>query len=196
MKSFIFFEFFLVFIGLPFFVYLNIYPVQKILTLVILTFVCLLVLIIDKNFETKSLIQLNLKSVDFKSMMTKFVLAFGLMTLAVWQFAPESLFVFPRERFFIWLLIMALYPIFSALPQELVYRSFLFHRYRDIFTTKFAIIAASASSFGYLHIIYDNWIALSMTLLGGVLFSLTYYKTRSLLIASFEHALYGCAVQT
>lgn len=189
-------EFFFIFIGLPFFIYLDVVPIPKIPTLLVLTLGCLIYLILSKSFQTKSLLSIDLKDFNIWSMFGKFVLAFAGMAIVVWFLDPDNFFIFPRLRFSTWLFVMFLYPIFSALPQELVYRSFFFHRYKDLFSTKFTLIAASASTFGYLHIIYDNWIALGMTLAGGILFSLTYYRTKSLLIASLEHALYGCAVFT
>jgi uncharacterized protein len=39
-------------------------------------------------------------------------------------------------------------------------------------------------------------LALILTFLGGVLFGLRYWQTESLLVSSFEHALYGCAIFT
>jgi membrane protease YdiL (CAAX protease family) len=35
-----------------------------------------------------------------------------------------------------------------------------------------------------------------MTLVGGLLFAHTYWKTRSLLVSAIEHALYGCLLYT
>ena len=41
------------------------------------------------------------------------------------------------------------------------------------------------------HIFVINWVAPLLGILGGLLFALTYSKTKSLLLVSFEHALYG-----
>ena len=45
-----------------------------------------------------------------------------------------DLFFFPRERPFLWLVVLLLYPLVSALAQELIFRVFLFHRYRSLFS--------------------------------------------------------------
>jgi membrane protease YdiL (CAAX protease family) len=58
------------------------------------------------------------------------------------------------------------------------------------------MIAASATAFGFGHIIFHNWTAVALTLPGGLLFGKTYRRTSSLLAVSVEHALYGCAVFT
>lgn len=39
-------------------------------------------------------------------------------------------FAFARERSILWVAVLLLYPILSALPQELIFRVFFFHRYR------------------------------------------------------------------
>jgi hypothetical protein len=38
---------------------------------------------------------------------------------------------------------------------------------------------------------FKNTLVLFLTFLGGVLFALTYNKTRSTLLVSIEHAIYG-----
>ena len=50
----------------------------------------------------------------------------------------------------------------------------------------------SAIAFSFAHIIFRNPIAMSFTLIGGVLFAWRYAETGSLFASSFEHALYGC----
>jgi hypothetical protein len=47
-----------------------------------------------------------------------------------------------------------------------------------------------------MHVIFENWIAPVLTLLGGLLFPWTYARTRSALVASVQHALFGCYLFT
>jgi membrane protease YdiL (CAAX protease family) len=96
----------------------------------------------------------------------------------------------------VWLLVMVLYPVLSVYPQGVIYRAFLFHRYRDLLPPGRPSILVSAVVFSYVHIIFYNWIAVAMTLVGGLLFAHTYWKTRSLLVSAIEHALYGCLLYT
>lgn len=58
------------------------------------------------------------------------------------------------------------------------------------------LTTASVLAFSFLHVIFDNWIAVALTVPAGYLFTRTYRRTDSLLLASLEHALYGCAVFT
>jgi membrane protease YdiL (CAAX protease family) len=110
--------------------------------------------------------------------------------------SPQTLFSFPHQRPGIWLIVMFFYPILSAFPQELIYRSFFFHRYKSIFKSNLAMILMSTVTFGFLHIIYDNLPAVILSLFGGYLFSKTFSESRSLLLVSFEHALYGAYIFT
>jgi membrane protease YdiL (CAAX protease family) len=129
-----------------------------------------------------------------------YVVALGMtVTILLWAFQTDRLEFFAsflKRRPDIWILVMVLYPLFSVYPQELIYRSFLFHRYRSVFRTAAARIVASALAFGYVHIVFGNWIAVLLTLFGGLLFAYTYHRTKSLLMASIEHVLYGQLIFT
>jgi membrane protease YdiL (CAAX protease family) len=124
------------------------------------------------------------------------VVACGLMTLYIWWRSPGALFYFPRRAPHVWMIVMCGYPFASALAQEFIYRTFFFHRYRPVFGGGWLLVLASATLFSFLHIIYDNVIAVALTFLAGVLFSWTYARTHSLALVSIEHALYGCAAFT
>jgi membrane protease YdiL (CAAX protease family) len=126
----------------------------------------------------------------------RFVALGALVSLGVWLFMPERFLSFPRTAPQKWVLVMLLYPIISVVPQELIWRAFFFRRYRAIFTTPTAMILASALAFAFVHILLENVIAVALTLIGGVIFSATYQRTRSLAAVSLEHALYGCLVFT
>jgi uncharacterized protein len=91
---------------------------------------------------------------------------------------------------------MVLYPTLSVYPQGIVYRVFMFERYRALFGASWGIVVASAAAFVFVHIVFRNPLALVLTFLGGVLFGLRYWQTGSLFVSSFEHALYGCAIFT
>jgi membrane protease YdiL (CAAX protease family) len=118
----------------------------------------------------------------------------SVLVVLVWS--PEQLFGFPRTRPLLWLAVMALYPLLSAFPQEAIYRAFLFHRYVPILRTDRARTWASVLAFSFLHIVFGNWVAVALTLPAGWIFARTYRRTDSLLLASLEHAAYGCIVFT
>jgi len=58
------------------------------------------------------------------------------------------------------------------------------------------MIIANAVAFSVGHVVFHNWPAVALTLLGGWLFANTYERTSSLRLVAVEHALYGCAVFT
>jgi membrane protease YdiL (CAAX protease family) len=146
-------------------------------------------LIRDKSFDRK-LFGLN----GFKSWKFLFIrfLIFALVsTLLVFIIDPENLFILPRKQLFLWGMIMIFYPIWSAYPQELIYRSWYFHRYRSLFKREWVFIFLNALLFSFSHIIFRNWLAIVMTFFGGLMFAYTYRKSNSLMTVFIEHLLYG-----
>lgn len=95
-----------------------------------------------------------------------------------------------HERLYLILLIL-LYPLLSVIPQELVFRTFFFHRYRKLFNSLSGCAIASGLCFGYAHIIYGNWTAVVLATIGGMLFSYRYMKTNATNIVVLEHSLWG-----
>ena len=115
----------------------------------------------------------------------------GVMALLVWWFVPDQLFDLVTRSPRAWAVIVLLYPLLSVVPQELLFRTYFFHRYRSIFRNDMAMVLASALAFGFVHVIYGNWVSVGLSAVGGVLFSITYIQTGSLLAASVEHAIFG-----
>jgi hypothetical protein len=97
-----------------------------------------------------------------------------------------------------YLVIMCAYPFFSVYPQELMFRTFFFHRYACLFRSPLAMICASAAAFGWAHVMFDNphvrWdaeLAVGLTTMGGILFAWTYHRSQSTAAAWLEHSLFG-----
>ena len=109
---------------------------------------------------------------------------------------PHELFDWPRSRPRLWLALMVLYPVLSVFAQEVLYRKFLFTRFRVLFRREWMLAAASAVAFAWLHLIFRNGWAVAMTLVGGCFFADTYRRTKSLRLVCLEHALYGNLVFT
>lgn len=134
--------------------------------------------------------------VNFKPILMRFIiaaLALAVLVLTLW---PTQLFYMPIHRPQLWILIMVAYPLLSVIPQEIIFRSFFFARYRHILPDRWSMIIASAAMFGVAHIIFQNWVAPILCLVGGFFFAHTYDKHRSLLLVSIEHAMYGCYIFT
>lgn len=114
-----------------------------------------------------------------------------LMVVAVAIWNPDQLFVLPRKSPLTWILVATMYPLLSVYPQELLYRAFLMHRYAPAFGNGVAAAAASAAAFGYAHIIFGTVMSVVLTMVAGWMFARRYQRTRSLLAASVEHAIFG-----
>jgi membrane protease YdiL (CAAX protease family) len=91
---------------------------------------------------------------------------------------------------------MLLYPLLSVYPQEVIYRAFFFHRYQALFGSGGSILLASALAFGFVHIIFGNWLAVGLCVIGGFLFSFTYHQSGSFLLTCLDHAIFGTFIFT
>lgn len=118
-----------------------------------------------------------------------------LIALTLW-IAPDRFLQFPAERPGFWLIVMLLYPLLSVVPQEIVFRAFFFQRYATAAPNALALVVLSGLCFGFVHILFHNWVSPVMSALGGILFAASYAEHRSLKWAVIEHALYGNTVFT
>ncbi len=158
---------------------------------------CLFVLLRDPSFNRGSLWNTAPLGQYAWAILGLFGLAAAIGVALVLRFGAPGLFLnFPRSNPKLWTLVMILYPILSVYPQGIIYRAFVFDRYRDLFGPTWAIVLASAFTFTYVHIVYRNKLALVLTLLGGILFGIRFVQTGSLFVTSFEHSLYGCFMFT
>jgi len=186
-------EFVMVFLGLPIFLYFIRYSFRNwiIPTLLVTATVCLIVLLRDPGFDRRNLWNRRDFGRHLRRSVLVFVPAAALLTLLAYMFAPELLFQLPLKRPALWVLVLVLYPLLSVYPQEIVFRTFFFHRYRSLFPRPTMMILASGIVFGLAHLFFGNWIAPVLTTLGGFLFATTYQRSSSTLQASLEHSLWG-----
>ncbi|MDB6177471.1 CPBP family intramembrane metalloprotease [Paracoccus sp. Z330] len=96
--------------------------------------------------------------------------------LIMWLARPEGLFAILRTRPDFLLLIWALYPILSALPQELIFRPLFFHRYGALLPSGKGAIAINAAVFSFAHLMYWSWVVAVMTFVGGWIFGRAYLR--------------------
>ncbi|RJL08496.1 CPBP family intramembrane glutamic endopeptidase [Paracoccus siganidrum] len=89
---------------------------------------------------------------------------------------PGRLFDIPRNRPDMLVLIWTLYPLLSALPQELIFRPLFFHRYGALLPVGHGAIAANAAVFSFAHLMYWSWIVALMTFIGGWFFARAYLR--------------------
>jgi membrane protease YdiL (CAAX protease family) len=120
-----------------------------------------------------------------------------LLALATRSLFPELYLALPLRLPRLWLFVIVLYPLLSVVAQELVYRTFFFHRYGPLLAGRpIAAIVLNAALFGFGHVIFGNWIAVAGSTLVGALIAWTYLRTRSFWAVWLEHSLYGGMVFT
>lgn len=180
-----------IFLGLPLAYFLGVIHVHPVAAAVLLAAASLLLLRTDRSFDRRLLWNAAGLRRELPRILALFAVGAVSIAGAVAFFSPQRLFALPRQHPGTWLLVLTVYPLLSVFPQEILYRAFFCHRYRPLLGDRGGMVAASAVAFGYMHILFGNWIAVGLTALGGALFSRRYLASRSLLAASVEHALYG-----
>ena len=184
-------EFCVLFIILPVsFIFNYSYILKLILGLIGFGYVIFILLKVEKN---KFKINQNLKWKRFwKMTLLKLFLIAILTMLFVWFTNKESLFVVVLNKPFLWIGILFVYSVFSVYPQELLYRTFYFQRYKNLFFNINVLMLINAIVFSLAHLFFKNGLVILLTFLGGLLFAFTYNKSKSTLLVSIEHAIYGC----
>ncbi len=150
----------------------------------------------DRSFDGARAWRRHFPGHELRTILLRFGLGAAAMTalLAAWH--PENLFILPRTRPLLWVLVILLYPLLSVIPQGVIYRAFVFHRYRSLLPSGWPAVVAAAAAFSFMHIVFRNGWAVGLTFIGGLIFARTYQRTASLWLSAIEHALYGCWVFT
>ena len=184
-------EFAFLFVGVPLLVYYRIIPNLPIPYLLLMALFAFLLLRHDSSFDAARLTTLANLRPRVLPLLMRDAICLALLGLSVRFLAPQYLFSFVKRAPLFWGLVMLLYPLLSVYPQELLYRAFFFHRYEALFGSRWSMVLASALAFGFVHIIFGNWLAVGLSIIGGLLFSITYQQSGSLLFTCLEHAIFG-----
>ena len=185
----IYIEFICLFVILPLLYATDLVFIPKVIPLIVLFVYCLGILIAHRRHST---VWLRMQA-NWKLIIIRFILINIAVAAAIVVFSSHPLLAdFQSNRKL--LLMVLLYPFFSAFPQELIYREFFFYRYRNVFRKPQTLIAVNIILFAFAHVYFMNWIVIVFTLVGGALFALTYHQTRSLLVVTVEHAIYGLVI--
>lgn len=159
--------------------------------------VVLVILLIDPTFSVKRELARGFSWRTLISILGVFVVAGGAVTLYVAHYHPGWFLEFPRNRPETYTLIMLLYPLMSVVPQELVYRTFYFHRYGRLFGKAWWLaIGLNGALFGFGHIVIGTQLAMLGTMATGTLFAVRYAISRSFWAVFIEHTLWGVLVFT
>lgn len=132
---------------------------------------------------------------DLWRIFRRFALLGAALLLAVWLCAPERFFAMPLHRPGLWAAVILLYPLLSALAQEILFRAFFAYRFEHLLGTR-PLLLFNAAVFAAVHAVFGNPLAVMLSFLGGLVFMSTYLKTRSVSTSTIEHALYGDLVFT
>ncbi|RXJ67378.1 CPBP family intramembrane metalloprotease [Halarcobacter ebronensis] len=180
-------EFLFIFIALPLLFFFRYIPINLIVpTLWVLSFYVLFILKDDISSFAFDRIGYD----ELKEVFKRFIIIAFLLSIFTYIFFEERLFSFIEKKPYTYILIMFLYPILSVIPQELIFRKFFLFRYKQIFMPQ-ALILLNALVFGFIHIIFANYIAVIFSFVGGIIFMRTYLNSKSFTLVCIEHALYG-----
>jgi hypothetical protein len=185
------FELLILFVGIPVSFTLE-FPVWLKMTIGLLGFgyvVFVLLRIEKKQFKISD--NLNWKQF-WKQTLLKLIGIAIVTTLYMWIFDSSNLYIVIRNKPMLWGVIVFIYSLFSVYPQEVIYRTFFFQRYEGLFKSERLFILINAALFSLAHLFFRNALVMLLTFLGGILFALTFKKTKSTFLVSIEHAIYGC----
>nr|WP_319393995.1 CPBP family intramembrane glutamic endopeptidase [uncultured Desulfobacter sp.] len=148
------------------------------------------------DFQNSNLIRFTNMGTHAKGMLL--IIGFGVPVLIAFtrQMIPGHLFSFPATHPKMWTIVMVAYPVLAALPQELIFRCFFFHRYGKILVHPKAMILANGISFGMFHMFYGNPVAPLLSMAAGFLFAWRYHRSQSLPIVAIEHGIWGNLIFT
>lgn len=184
------YEFFIIFILIPVSFSINYSPWIK-LTVGVLGFIYVTyVLLKIEKLSFKVSKTINWKGF-WKEVFLKLLIIIILTTLFVWITNKEALFNILLNKPKLWVFILFIYSFFSVYPQELIYRTFYFQRYQSLILNKKLFLFINAVVFALAHLFFRKTLVLILTFVGGLLFALTYKKTKSTLLVFIEHAIYG-----
>jgi hypothetical protein len=157
---------------------------------------CLVTMLRDPKFDRSRLWDASGLWLHAPAILSLFAVIAAIGVALVLRYAPSAFLNLPRSNPLLWGLVMVLYPLLSVYPQGIIYRAFLFDRYRVLFGGGWRIVLVSAATFAFVHIVFRNPLAIALTAPAGLLFAVRYWQTGSLAASCFEHALYGCAIFT
>ena len=192
MASSLKFELFFIYLFLPSFILIF---QSKILIFTLLYLVFLFTFLRlrkDKSFQSKSLT----KKINWKISFISFFVFLIFGYLYVLFYDPTLLFIFPKNNFWLWIIVMIIYPFFSVIPQEIIYRVYFYHRYKKLFSGSLLLLTLlNLFFFSFAHIVFNNPHAILITAIASPIFSYLYLH-ESFLTCVFVHSLGGQIIFT
>lgn len=168
-------EFALLFLGVPLSIALFLPPDRLFVALFVFTLVGLALLWRTGGFRWRGLL------VGWSRIRWVQVLTFGLMVGVIgWTIMkttnPDFIISTSPERLRFLVMLWLVYPLLSALPQELIFRALYFHRYGALFPQPHIAILINAAVFSFAHLMYWSGVVAILTFAGGVIFAHLYLR--------------------
>ncbi len=187
-------ELLLLFFGIPLLIYFDrdfIHPSLMILPVLLFIFI---VLRRTTEFNWRELFRWQIPPRQLRRHGLIVLATLAVMLGYVLLFEREQLFNLPRSHPWIFIALCFFYPVFSAFGQEIIYRTFLFRRFRPLFLKEWYFTVISGVTFSFLHIVYYDPVSMILTFIGGLYFAQVYLWTRSVLFTSLLHGCMGMIV--
>lgn len=187
-------EFLLFYVFIPFIANRYLEGWLKVIPLLLIAVLFMSFLLMDSTFDRRIFYRLNRRYL--KRSVARVIVITLLMLWFTWWIYPDLFFHYPVEEFKEYLITFFLYPIASVIPQEIIYRVYFFHRYKELVPETYLLMLSNAIIFGLTHFIYGNWVAPIATFLVSWIFIFNYLRTKSLINVSLEHYFYGLVMFT
>jgi uncharacterized protein len=160
-------------------------------------FIAAFLLLIDPTFRLRDELRSGIGWKNALTIAMVFLIAGSAASLWIKANHPSWFLEFPTNRPDTYMRIMIAYPIFSVAAQELLYRSFFFHRYGPLFGSHaWLLVTLNGLLFGYAHIVMNSAFAIAATALGGLILAARYAASRSFWAVFVEHTLWGWLIFT
>ena len=189
-------EFITLYLGAPlalwlFLPYLNLFG-----SIAVVTIIGVFLLIKTPGFDSREL-------VDISGLRETWPLIAGLSLLTALMIVPlaymimgERFLALARHQPMLLGMIWLLYPWFSVLGQEILYRPLFFKRYGSLFPSETAAILVNALVFAVAHAFFERWLTFFLTLGGGLMFAWIYTRTKSFSAVFVLHWIAGGIIFT
>ena len=99
-------------------------------------------------FQIKSNFNLNY----FYLIIIRWIILSIFLYLFTSELFSEKLFIIQKENPTVMYAVLFLYPVFSAFPQEFIFCTFFFKRYKSLFKKEYTLIFMSALIFCFAHV--------------------------------------------
>lgn len=183
-------EFLIFYIAVPVAVAVALPPRWMFPVLFAVTAAGLVLLHVTRGFHWYDLAR-NARALPWRTVAGFAALTSAVSVAVIYLTYPQAAWVLLLEQPLLLLMIVLLYPLLSALPQEVVFRPLFFRRYGALLPGRGPAIWLNAAVFSLAHLMYWNWIVAGMTFFGGLAFAWAYEARRNFPLAVLLHSLAG-----